>query len=408
MRTLEGRKLWLVGIGGVGMSGLALVARARGATVGGSDRAASATTERLAQCGIDVVIGHSADNVPRGFEVVASSAIAADNPELAGRVVRHRADLLAELLDSDRSIVVAGAHGKTTTASMIAFCLDRMGEDPTFLIGGNVPQLDTNARSGGGWTVAEGDESDGSLLKLAPAIAVITNVDHDHHAEFASRAEVEALFERWLAGAAAGARVVRGEEVALEESVVLSVPGEHNRSNAACALSALVLAGFDRARVEAALVEFTGVERRLEPHGAAGGVSLRDDYAHHPAEVEAALCAARGLLGARGRLLVLFQPHLFSRTAYLAPELAAALAHADAVCLTGIYAAREEPLAGVSAKLISDALGAVRPGMRIGLAHELDDAATLVGSWAREGDLVLTMGAGDVNRAIGLLKAQLG
>ena len=389
------------------MSGLALVAKARGATVGGSDRSASSTTRRLEANGIDVAIGHDAANVPDGFDVVVSSAIAADNPEVVGRDVSHRADLLAELLEPARSIVVAGAHGKTTTASMIAFCLDQMGEDPTFLIGGDVPQLGTNARNGAGWTVAEGDESDGSLLKLSPAIAIVTNVDHDHHASFASRAEVEALFERWLAGAAAEAEIVRGESVSIRDDLVLAVPGAHNRQNAACAVRALELAGFERHGVEQAIGEFTGVARRLEPHGSVAGVSLRDDYAHHPTEVEATLRAARELVDAGGRVLVLFQPHLFSRTAYLADEFAAALALADAVCVTEIYPAREAPLPGVSAKLISDRLSSVRPGMRIGLAAGLAEAASMVGGWSRAGDLILTIGAGDVHQAIALIRERL-
>lgn len=408
MPALGNRKLWFVGIGGAGMSGIALVASARGATVAGSDSVRSATTDRLQAHGIDITIGHHADNVPEGFEVVASSAIPADNPELAGRPVHRRATILAELLEPERSIVVAGAHGKTTTASMIAFCLDRLGNDPTFVIGGDVPQLGTNARHGSGWTVAEGDESDGSLLELKPAVAVITNVDHDHHARFASRAEVEELFTQWLLGSAAGAHVVRGEEVELAPSVVLSVPGEHNRVNAGCAVTALEHAGFARHEVEALIGEFTGVARRLERHGSPGGVMLVDDYAHHPTEVEATVRAARTLVeGGSGRLIALFQPHLFTRTAYLAHEFGCALAQADAVCVTGIYAAREQPLPGVTAKLVVDALALRRPGMRIGLAAELHAAAEIVASWARASDVVLTIGAGDVNQAIPTITARL-
>lgn len=406
MPALEGRRLWLVGIGGAGMSGLALLAHARGATVGGSDRARSATTDRLLEAGIDVTIGHAASNVPDGAEVVASSAIPSDNAELDGRPVRKRAELLAELLEASRSIVVAGAHGKTTTASMIAYCLERLGDDPTFVIGGDVPQLGASARQGTGWTVAEGDESDGSLLELAPTIAVITNIDHDHHAAFASRAEVEQLFDAWLNGAAAGATVVSGNDATLDPAVTLAVPGEHNRQNAACAVEALVSAGFERAAVEAAVADFSGAARRLEAHGVGGGVAFFDDYAHHPAEVEATLRAARALVEGDGRVVVLFQPHLYSRTAHMAHEFGAALSLADLVCLTPIYPDREQPRPGVSARLVLDALAGRRPGMRLGMAPSLESGALIVSRWLRPGDVLLTVGAGDVHRGIPLIRAR--
>jgi UDP-N-acetylmuramate--alanine ligase len=183
---LEGRRFWFVGIGGAGMSALALVAREWGAEVGGSDRAGSSYVERLEQAGIPVTIGHDAANVPDGAEVIVSSAIAPDNPEVAGREFKRRGELLAELVELRPSIAVAGAHGKTTTAGMIAFCLDRLGEDPAFLIGGEIAQLGGNARAGDGWLVAEGDESDRSLELVRPQIAVLTNVELDHHATFAS------------------------------------------------------------------------------------------------------------------------------------------------------------------------------------------------------------------------------
>ncbi len=384
------------------MSGIATVAKAWGADVAGSDSAASTTTERLVEAGIPVTIGHAESNVPDGFEIVASSAIPPDNPELAAGTVFRRATLLAQLLDQGRSIVVAGAHGKTTTASMIAYCLDRLGDDPTFIIGGDVPQLGTNARAGKGWIVAEGDESDGSLLELAPSIAVITNVDHDHHSTFASRAEVENLFGRWLAGRAAEASVVHGEQTDLGEAVELAVPGEHNRTNAACAVDALVRAGFERREVERVIRDFTGVGRRLESHGEAAGVSLYDDYAHHPVEVEATLKAARSLVRG-GRLVALFQPHLFSRTEHLAHEFGVALCLADAVCVTDIYPARELPREGVTAKLVVDAIARNCPGMLVGLAPDLSDAADLLVTWLREGDTVLALGAGDVYRALPMI-----
>src|SRR6266566_706639 len=303
------------------MSALALVAKEWGAEVGGSDRARASYVERLEAAGIPVAIGHDAANVPDGAEVIVSSAIGPDNPEVAGRAVRTRGELLAELVSLRPSIVVAGAHGKTTTAAMIAFCLERLGLDPAFLIGGIVPQLGGNARAGEGWLVAEGDESDRSLELLRPEIAVLTNVDLDHHSTFASRAEVEQLFEGWVGAAP---KAVRGSELAPVE-FGLAVAGEHNRRNAAAALAALELAGVETRRAEATLAEFRGVGRRLEAKGEAGGVAVVDDYAHHPAEIAATLAALReSRPGAR--VLVLFQPHLYSRTRHLARELATALA----------------------------------------------------------------------------------
>ena len=369
MQPLAGRHLWLVGIGGAGMSALAVVAKAWGAEVGGSDRARTPYVDLLERQGITVVIGHDAANVPPGHEVIASSAIAADNPEVA-RGARRRGELLAELVELAPSIVVAGAHGKTTTASMIAFALDRLGLDPTFLIGGHVDQLGGNARAGTGWLVAEGDESDRSLLLLRPQIAVVTNVELDHHATFASQAEVEDLFAGWLAGLPENAVVVRGEDVAAPDGLTLAVPGEHNRSNAACALVALEAAGIDPEAAAAVLADFRGAGRRFEERGRAGEVQVFDDYGHHPTEIAATLAAARGLVGPGGRLVVLYQPHLYSRTLHLAFELAGALAAADAVCVTDVYAAREEPLPGVSGKLVVDRLAEIRPGMtdRVGAA----------------------------------------
>src|SRR3954454_13439279 len=285
------------------MSALALVAREWGAKVGGSDRARSSYVDRLEAAGIPVAIGHDAANVPDGAEVVVSSAIAPDNPEVAGREVRKRGELLAELVALRPAIVVAGAHGKTTTAAMIAFCLDRLGLDPAYLIGGEVPQLAGNARAGGGWLVAEGDESDRSLELLHPQIAAVTNVELDHHATFASEDELRGLFERWLAGVPV---VVRGEELEAA-GLELAVPGEHNRRNAAVALAALELAGVDRADAERVIVEFSGAGRRLEPKGEAGGVRIVDSYAHHPAELEADLAALRD----DGLLIAIFQPQLY-------------------------------------------------------------------------------------------------
>jgi len=344
--------------------------------------------------GIDVVIAPEPPEPPPGYEVYVSTAF-------AGRVEgRPRADLLAELVSYRRTIVVAGAHGKTTTSGMIAYCLDRLGLDPAFLIGGEIPQLGGNARAGSGLLVVEGDESDRSVAALRPEIAVLLNVDLDHHATFGSRAAVEQLFEEWLEHVP---HVVRAEELEPVE-LELSVRGEHNRVNAAAALAALEVAGVDRADAAQALAGFTGVGRRLEPKGSAGGIEVLDSYAHHPAELAADIAAVRN----GGRVLALFQPHLYSRTVYLAHEFAVALATADAACVTDIYPAREAPLPGVTGRVIVDGLAAVRPGMRIGWAPAIDDAARLVAGWARPGDTILTLGAGDVDRAAPLILELVG
>jgi UDP-N-acetylmuramate--alanine ligase len=387
LQPLSGRRIWLAGIGGAGMSGYAILARAWGAEVAGWDRVETPYLRHLD--GVAVEISPEPPAPPAGWEVYVSTAF-------AGRVEGHpRADLLADLVAQRQTIVVAGAHGKTTTSAMIAFCLDRLGLDPAFLIGGDVPQLGGNARAGSGWLVVEGDESDRSVAALRPEIAVLLNVDLDHHTTFGSRAELEAFFEGWLRDVP---HVVRAEELAPVE-LDLAVPGEHNRRNAAAALAALELAGVRRKDAETVIVEFRGAGRRLEPRGEAGGVAILDSYAHHPAELAADLAAIRN----GGRLLALFQPHLYSRTLHLAHGFAQALAEADAACVTEIYPAREEPVVGVSGRLIVDELAALRPGMRIGWAPELEDAARMVAGWARPGDTVVTLGAGDVDRAAALL-----
>jgi UDP-N-acetylmuramate--alanine ligase len=379
--------LWIAGIGGAGMSAYAQLAQAWGAEVRGWDRVRTPYVERLG--GVEVEISDEPPRPPDGWEPYVSTAF-------AGRVPgKSRAELLAELVSLRDAIVVAGAHGKTTTAAMIAFCLVRIGRDPAWLIGGDVPQLGGNAGLGEGWLVVEGDESDRTIAVLRPRIAVVTNVDLDHHTTFASRAEVEALFEQWLAEVP---DVVRGEEVPPYEGP-LGLAGAHNRRNAACALAALELAGVARDEVSAVLEEFTGAGRRLERRGEAGGVEVFDDYAHHPAEIAAILEAARD----GGRLLVLFQPHLYSRTRHLATELAAALAAADAVAVADVYPAREQPLAGVTGKLVVDALAERRPGMPLAWTPACEDGARFLAQRALPGDRVLTIGAGDVDRCAELI-----
>ncbi|HSK15095.1 MAG TPA: cyanophycin synthetase [Gaiellaceae bacterium] len=399
MPELEGRSLWFAGIGGAGLSGYAVVARAWGAEVSGWDRKETPYLEHVRAAGIPVTLSPEPPEPPAGAEAIVSTAYADAVPG------RSRADFLAELVGLRRAIVIAGAHGKTTTAAMVAYALDRLGDDPSFLVGGEVPQLGSNARAGSGWLVVEGDESDGTVFGLPAHVAVITNVDLDHHSTFGSTAELEERFECWAAGIPKG-RVVWGrdlEPLGLE----LAVVGEHNRLNAACALAALELAGFERDGAAAALAGFRGAGRRLEERGEAGGVRLLDDYAHHPAEVAATLAAARDLAGG-GRIVVLFQPHLYSRTRHVGRELGEALAAADAAVVTEIYGAREEPVPGVTGKLVADAAAEARPGMPVGWAPALADAAGVAASLARPGGLLLTVGAGDVDTAIPLLEAALG
>jgi len=389
---LDGRRFWIVGIGGAGMSAYALLARAWGAEVRGWDRVRTPYLERLD--GIEVEISDDPADPPAGWEVYVSTAY-------AGRVPgKSRAELLAELVSLRDAIVVAGAHGKTTTTAMVAFCLQRLGRDPAWLIGGEVPQLGGNAGTGSGWLVVEGDESDRTIASLRPRLAVVTNVDLDHHATFGSRAEVEQLFENWLAEVP---DVVRGEDLEPYDGP-LGVRGEHNRRNAACAVATLELVGVTRAEVEPVLADFAGAGRRLMHVGTAAGVDVIDDYAHHPVEVAATLEAARD----DGRLLVLFQPHLYSRTRHLARELGAALAAADVVAITDVYPAREEPIADVTGKLVVDALAEARPGMPLGWTPAVADGARFLSRRARSGDRILTIGAGDVDNAGRLLLELLG
>jgi UDP-N-acetylmuramate--alanine ligase len=389
---LDGRRLWIAGIGGAGMSGYALLAHEWGAEVRGWDRVRTPYLEQLS--GIEVEISDDPPDPPAGWEVFVSSAFAS---RVDGK---SRAELLAELVSLRDAIVVAGAHGKTTTAAMIALSLQRLGLDPAWLIGGDIPQLGGNAGTGGGWLVVEGDESDRTIAVLRPKIAVVTNVDLDHHTTFASRAEVERLFADWLEHVP---DVVRGDDLPPYEGV-LAVAGEHNRRNAACAVAALELAGVVPGDAAAPIAEFTGAGRRLERRGEAGGVEVLDDYAHHPAEISATLEAARD----GHRLLVLFQPHLYSRTRHLAAELAAALAAADAVAVTDVYPAREQPVAGVTGKLIVDALAERRPGMPVAWTPSWEDGARFLSGHARAGDRILTVGAGDVDHGAPLLLELLG
>jgi UDP-N-acetylmuramate--alanine ligase len=395
LQPLAGRKLFFVGIGGAGLSGYAVLARAWGADVAGWDRYETPYLEHVREAEIPVEIGDEIPAPRDEAERVVSTAFAGQADG------RSRAEFLAELVSLQDAIVVSGAHGKTTTAAMIAFVLDRLGRDPSFLIGADVPQLGGNARAGSGWLVVEGDESDRTVAELRPKIAVVTNVDLDHHSEFGSLEELEELFDRWLAEVP---QVIRGDELEPYDGE-LALPGEHNRRNAAAALEALAVAGIPRDVAWPVLREFRGAGRRLEEVGVAGDVRVVDDYAHHPTEIAATLAALREQ--GEGRVLALFQPHLYSRTRHLARETAAALAAADVVAVTDVYAAREEPVPGVTGKLVVDALSELRPGMPLGWTPRVEDGAMFIARRARPGDVVVTIGAGDVDRAAPLVIEEL-
>lgn len=453
--NFSGRKLHLIGIGGAGMSGLALVAHELGAAVSGSDRSASSYTERLTATGVNVAIGHDAAHVPDGADVVVSTAIDEANPELVrarelGLNVLHRSDLLAELVSAKpRCIAVAGTHGKTTTTAMIAHVLTETGADPSFFVGGevNVGGRLTNAHWGAGdLVVVEADESDRSFLKLSPEVAVVTNVELDHHSTWGGGIdELLAAFARYAAPAArcviwrsqarlaelaAAERVVgfgiegsgvtesgdflagdlktpadpaQGTSFSLlhddvDTPVRLAVRGEHNVLNALAALAALSAPGADLPGAVAALASFKGVARRFESLGTSPqGAHVYDDYAHHPTEVRAALTTARATAGA-GRVIAVFQPHLYSRTASLARDFGRALALADVAIVLDVYPAREQAadFAGVTGWLVATATADARPGMRVLWQPSHADATAALDRELRAGDLCITIGAGDV------------
>jgi UDP-N-acetylmuramate--alanine ligase len=385
--ALDGRRLWFVGIGGAGLSAYAQLARSWGAEVGGWDRVETPYLAPLA--GVEIEISPE-PSVPPGWEAVVSSAY----PAVEGT---SRAELLAELVGLRRSIVVGGTHGKGTTAAMIAFALRETGDDPGWLIGSPVPQLGSNAGAGEGWLVVEGDESDRTVFRLPAEIAVITNVELDHHSEFASLAELEQEFDRWAV------RAPHAVRAAPPFGGPLALPGEHNRRNAGAALAALELAGIDPLAAAGALGRFTGTGRRFEV-SEAGGVTIVDDYAHHPAEIAAAIAAAREAFPGR-RVRALFQPHLVSRTRYLAADLGAALAAADDVVVTDVYVAREQPDPGVDGKLVVDALS--DRGRLAAWIPGVAEAAAYLAARARPGDVLLVLGAGDVDAAPALLRGLL-
>ena len=464
----------LIGVGGAGMSGIAVVLSKLGVAVTGSDLKVSRYTRHLAEAGVPVCIGHDAAQVGGAALVVISSAIPAGNPELQearrrGLPVLQRAEMLARIMATRRGVAVAGTHGKTTTSSMITHAMLRCDRKPTFLVGGDLNDVGSNADVGDGeWLVAEADESDGSLLFLRPEVGVVTNVELDHHANYRCLADVRDVFRRFVAllppsgrlvvardastefldgeteaqvvryglageagdsasarapGPGPGRRSVaraaasrdgdgpdltaliervddRGSVFEVREGgerlgrVELRVPGEHNVLNALGALGALAHAGvtFDEAAPQ--LATFSGAARRFQEVGRRDGIVVIDDYAHHPTEVAATLKAARS--GSYRRVIAVFQPHLFSRTRYLQREFGRALTMADEAIVTDIFPAREEPEPGVTGKLVVDAYLVERPGGPVYYLPRLADAVRHLQARVHPGNLVLTIGAGDV------------
>jgi UDP-N-acetylmuramate--alanine ligase len=427
------------------MSGIARVLHDRGIAVSGSDLRASRYSDALSVAGVPVAIGHDASNLGDPEVVVVSSAIPETNPELAEARRRDlpvwpRAKMLARLAEDRSTIAIAGTHGKTTTSSMVATMLTGMGLDPTYLIGGEVCEFGTNAACGEGeHYVVEADESDGSFLFLDPTISVLTNVEADHLDHYGTLAAVEETFERFTARTASDGAVVvcaddaRAVAVARSSSARIvtygcadsadvrctelqplgkghlfvvtlpdgsscrasvDVPGTHNVLNATASLAVAYALGLDVPAAARALAGFGGVKRRFDPVGEAGGVRVVDDYAHHPTEVRATLAAARSV-GA-GRVWVIFQPHRYSRTAALATEFGAAFSDADRVILMEVYSAGETPIPGVTGKTLVEELLLADPRARVAYLPHRSDIPVYLSGFTREGDLVITMGAGDV------------
>src|ERR1700729_2389687 len=427
-------RVHFAGLGGTGMSGIARILLARGVAVSGSDMAPSDLLDELAALGARVHVGHAAANLDGADTLVVSSAIRPDNPELAearrrGIRVLHRAAALGSAMLGRRGIAIAGTHGKTTTTSMVTTILRSCGADPSYVIGGILAETGLGAADGRGQDfIAEADESDGSFLMLSPQAAVVTCIEADHLDNYGSLAEIEAAFLAFAARISAGGLLVAGADYRLGGvtargmateatvtpgprarvsspggiSVRIRVPGRHNALNAAAALAVAIELGYPPDQAAAGLAAYGGARRRMEPKGEADGVRVLDSYAHHPTELAADLTAARDV-AAGGRVIAVFQPHLYSRTRLFAAEFGAALGLADEVLVLDIYAAREDPEPGVTGQLVADAV----PG---GLGRFLPDRASapaVIAGLAKPGDLVLTMGAGDVTSLGPLIVAAL-
>jgi UDP-N-acetylmuramate--alanine ligase len=390
--------------------------------VSGSDRASSSYLDRMKAAGLEPRIGHDADAVPPDAEVVVSTAVPEDNPELTrarerGQRVIHRGQLLAELCATKRLLAIAGTHGKTTTAGMLVHVLRATGADPCFLLGGELPGAGEDGGPGNAgwgnadWVIAEADESDASFLRLRPEVAVVTNVELDHHSQWSSRAQLLEAFRGFceparglalpgdgsLDGLAGEQRILTFDPHHPGPALDLPVPGRHNLLNARAALAALELAGFELEPAARALASFPGMLRRLELKGHRNGATIYDDYAHHPTEVAAALEALREL--APRRLIAVFQPHLYSRTKALAGRFGAALAAADEVGVLDVYPAREQPvgpLSGVSGIAVARAAADHAQGRPVWWLVDADRAKRALAPRLGEGDLLVTIGAGDI------------
>ncbi|GGN01872.1 UDP-N-acetylmuramate--L-alanine ligase [Terrabacter tumescens] len=443
-------RVHFLAIGGAGMSGVARIMLARGIRVTGSDAKDVPVLKALESEGAGVWVGFHEGHQERADAIVMSSSIRDDNVELVaarerGVPVLHRAQGLAALMHGRRPVAVAGANGKTTTTSMLTVALQGCGLDPSFAVGGELAKHGTNAHDGSDDIfVVEADESDGSFVVYRPEVAIVTNVQPDHLDFYSNFTVVQAAYDAFVdtirpggllvtcaddAGAvaladrarAAGTRVLTygfdpGSDVVLgdhrqdgvtssvtlrdegvERRMTLGVPGRHNALNAAAAYVAAVH-GLGQApeRVLSGLASFTGTRRRFEPKGEAGGVVVVDDYAHNAGKVAAVVSTAKDLVGDSGRLVVVFQPHLYSRTRDFAAELGAGLSPADVVLVMDVYAAREDPVPGVSGRLVADAVTAARPEVEVHYVPSWSEVAPTVAALARPGDLVLTVGAGDV------------
>jgi UDP-N-acetylmuramate--alanine ligase len=449
------QRVHFIGIGGIGMSGIAEILLTMGYAVSGSDLRGSATTERLAGLGATIFVGHTAENAAASDVVVTSSAVAKDNPEVLEARARkipviQRAEMLAELMRLKYGIAIAGMHGKTTTTTMVAAVLAGGELDPTVVVGGRVDALGSNARLGKSqYLVAEADESDRSFLKLPPILAVVTNLDREHMDSYKDMADVENCFVEFMdkvpfygavtacvdnamlrgilprvkrkvytygesadadfrlrmlpAGAEMGGSFARFEVNArglVLGPFELHVPGKHNVMNATAAVAIGVQLGIAPEKIGAGLATFRGVNRRFQTLGTAGGVTVVDDYGHHPTEVKATLQAAREC--GYGRVLVLFQPHRFTRTRDLMADFATSFGDADAVQVLDIYAASEQPIEGVSGETLAAAIRE-QGGGRVVYAASMADGVARLAEDARPGDMVLTLGAGSISQAGGML-----
>lgn len=426
-------RVHLVGIGGAGLSGIARLLLARGVTVSGSDGQDSATLESLRAAGARVHAGHDASHLADlgpGDTLVVSTAVPASNPELAEARLRSmsilpRSAALASLMDGHRAVAVAGTHGKTTTTSLLTVALQAAGADPTYAIGGDLAATGVNAAQGSGdLFVVEADESDGAFLVYRPFAAVVTNVEADHLDHWQDESSYAKAFDEFAghvdpagflvccvddAGAAAladraarrGLRVVtvstRDATADVGPSdlagVRLWAPGDHYRADALAAYAAGVALGQDPGDLRRGIASYSGTRRRMEPKGEAGGVRVYDSYAHHPTEIAGDLRSARALAG-DGRLVVAFQPHLPSRTRALGAEMGAALGAADVVVVSDVYLSREQADPAVTGALVADAVPL--PAERVAYVPRVADVAGEIVARAEPGDLVLTLGAGDV------------